>query len=86
MKVRTFKKCINRKRDYRYFPHYTHSIFCIGLGEDTKYMCGKMRAWRENRKWRFGFKYRFDPDKMYNHFLDNPSGFMRLIDEYLPFK
>jgi hypothetical protein len=56
MKVRTFRKCINRKKDYKYYPYYTHLIFGIGLGEDTKYMCDKMRAWRENGKWKFGFK------------------------------
>ena len=56
MKVRTFRKCINRKKDYKYYPHYMHLIFGIGLGEHTKYKCDKMRAWRENGKWKFGFK------------------------------
>ena len=53
MKLRTFKKCINRKKDYKYYPHYTHLIFGIGLGEDTKYKCGKLRAYRNNGKWVF---------------------------------
>ena len=50
MKIRTFRKCINRKKDYKYLPKYTHKIFGIGLGEDTRYICGKVRARMQNGK------------------------------------
>ena len=37
MKIRTFRKCINRRKEYRYYPKYTHKILGIGLGQDTRY-------------------------------------------------
>ena len=50
MKIRTFRKCINRKKDYKYLPKYTNKIFGIGLGEDTRFFCGKVRARMYNGK------------------------------------
>lgn len=50
MKLRIFRKCINRKKDYKHFPKYTHKILGIGLGENTKYICGKAHAEWQNGK------------------------------------
>jgi len=50
MKIRTFRKCINRRKEYRYYPKYTHKILGIGLGQDTRYICGKVRARWDNGK------------------------------------
>lgn len=53
MKVRIFKKCINGNCQYKRVPKYATQIYGIGLGEDTQYKCGKMRAYRNNGKWVF---------------------------------
>lgn len=52
MKVRTFRKCINRGW-YKRVPKYACQILGIGLGEDTRYKYKKMRAHRNNGRWIF---------------------------------
>lgn len=55
MKIRTFRKCINREKEYKYFPKYTRKIKGIGLGEDTRYTYGKVYAIRRNGKFIISF-------------------------------
>jgi len=43
MKIRTFKKCINRKKYYKYYPKYTRLIVGTGLGSYAVYWYGRMR-------------------------------------------
>lgn len=43
MKIRTFKKCINRKKMYKHYPKYTNQIVGTGLGASVVYWCGRMR-------------------------------------------
>ena len=53
MKIRIFKKGINNNFGYKRTPKYATQILGIGLGEDTKYMYGRMIAYRNNGKWVF---------------------------------
>lgn len=53
MKVRIFRKCINRNCEYKRCPKHATLILGIGLGENTKYKYRKMCAYRINSKWHF---------------------------------
>lgn len=48
MKIRTFKKCINRTKSYKHYPKYTNKIVGVGFGDCAVYWCGRMR-WEKDR-------------------------------------
>ena len=43
MKIRIFKKCINRRKPYKHYPKYTRQIVGCGIGEGSVYWHGRMR-------------------------------------------